>query len=66
MNKVNRLEVIDHTSKGEGRAYIKRGDINVEIEYQDAGQTIKIFITDGKSYPDNREQNNIPEFTNRK
>ena len=41
---VNRLEVIDHTPNGEGRAYIKRGDLQIEIQQQDEGKTLKIFL----------------------
>lgn len=43
-NRINRVEIIDHTPNGEGRAYIKRGDLEVEIQQQDADKTIKIFI----------------------
>lgn len=41
---VSRLEVIDHTPNGEGRAYIKIGDITGEIQLQDFGETFKIFL----------------------
>lgn len=41
---VRRLEIIDHTLTGEGRAYIQRGDLDVEMELQDNNQTVKIFI----------------------
>lgn len=41
---VKRFEIIDHTSDGEGRAYIKRGDIVGEIELQDEGKTLKVFL----------------------
>ena len=41
---VNRLEVIDHTTNGEGRAYIKRGDLQIEIQQQDEERTLKLFI----------------------
>ena len=41
---VNRLEVIDHTTNGEGRAYIKRGDLQIEIQQQDEERALKLFI----------------------
>lgn len=47
--KINRVEVIDHTlplEQGGGRAYVKWQDgINVELQLQDEGRTLKIFIT---------------------
>lgn len=49
ITKINRFEVIDHTSTGEGRAYIKRGNLEIEFSLQDDNQTLKIFITDGES-----------------
>jgi hypothetical protein len=42
--KVDKLEIIDHTPNGEGRAYIKRGDITGEIQLQDEGKSFKIFL----------------------
>lgn len=44
--EINRIEVIDHCKNGEGRVYIKKGNIKVDIEYQDNNQTIKIFLSD--------------------
>lgn len=44
--RVNRVEVIDHTLSGAGRAYCKYGNLNLEFSVQDDGQTLKIFITD--------------------
>lgn len=41
---VRRFEVIDHSPNGEGRAYIKRGYLDVEMGLQDNDQTLKIFI----------------------
>lgn len=44
--KVNRLEVIDHSQDGEGRAFSKRavGDFTVTMSHQDGGRTLKIFL----------------------
>lgn len=39
MNKISRFEVIDET----GRAYV-RYDIDVKVDLQDDGRTLKIFI----------------------
>lgn len=41
---VRRLEIIDHSPNGEGRAYIKRGYLDVDMELQDEDTTLKIFI----------------------
>jgi len=42
--KVNRLEIINHTQtdKEIGRIFVGRGDI--ELDFQDSGKTLKIFI----------------------
>jgi len=44
----NRIEVIDSTKDGEGRAYTKweEQDMEVHIAVQDDGKTIKIFLYD--------------------
>lgn len=55
-SKVNRIEVINHTPKGEsGRAYTywsryDNGIENpkVELLLQDDGRTLKVFITENK------------------
>lgn len=47
-NKINRLEVIDHTSTAKtfGRAFVKWDDRNflVTLSLQDDGRTLKIFL----------------------
>jgi hypothetical protein len=43
--KVTRFEVIDHSSTGEGRAFVKY-NIAVKLSYQDDGRTLKVFVTD--------------------
>jgi hypothetical protein len=43
-NKVTRLEVIDHSENGVGRAYTKYDIKSLELSYQDDGRTLKIFI----------------------
>mgnify|MGYP001607881109 CR=1 FL=1 len=46
-NKPNRVEVIDHSKYGTGRDYVRwEEDIEAEVEYQDEGKTIKVFIKD--------------------
>ena len=40
-SKVTRLEVID----GKGRQYVTHDCSNVELNYQDGGRTLKIFLT---------------------
>lgn len=46
--KIYRVEVINHSKNGEGRDYIKRGNFEVEIQVQDDGKTLKIFLSDSK------------------
>ena len=46
--KVTRFEVINHTSTGEGRAYIKYGNLEIEFSIQDEGRTLKVFITENE------------------
>ena len=47
-DKVTRLEVIDHTDGGEGRAYTKRSadPIKINCQLQDDDRTLKIFLKD--------------------
>ena len=44
---VNRFEVIDHTSTGEGRWPSKWEDFNFGVDFslQDQGRTLKVFLT---------------------
>lgn len=42
---VTRFEVIDHTTDGEGRVYVKY-DVSVDLSYQDDGRTLKAFVAD--------------------
>lgn len=41
---VTRFEVIDET----GRAYVKHG-VEIELSYQDDGQTLKVFVKPRKA-----------------
>lgn len=45
-NKITRVEVIDHSSESTpfGRVYTKYNCKEVEIQEQDGGRTLKIFI----------------------
>jgi hypothetical protein len=43
--KVSRFEVIDHTSTGTGRDFVKYG-VTVALGYQDDGKTLKVFLRD--------------------
>lgn len=49
LDKINRVEIIDHTlpvEEGGGRCYVKWAeDIEVSQSIQDDGRTLKIFIT---------------------
>ena len=42
--KVRRVEVIQHSPPHNGRAYTNYNAKDVEIQYQDDGRTLKIFI----------------------
>lgn len=48
MSKVNRFEVIDHTSEKLGRELVKYG-VDVELSFQDDDKTLKVFLTDKAS-----------------
>lgn len=43
---VNRFEVIDHTSEGDGRSYVKwvDDDFDVTLDLQDNARTLKVFL----------------------
>lgn len=48
--KVTRFEVIDHTTNGEGRVFVKYGNnLKLETSSQDNDRTMKLFITDTKA-----------------
>ena len=42
--KVTRVEVIQHSVPYNGRAYTNYNAKNVELQYQDDGKTLKIFL----------------------
>jgi hypothetical protein len=42
--KVTRVEVIQHSPPYNGRAYTNYNAKDVELQYQDSGKTLKIFI----------------------
>jgi hypothetical protein len=42
--KVTRVEVIQHSEPYNGRAYTNYDAKEVEIQYQDDGKTLKIFL----------------------
>ena len=49
---VTRVEVIDHSDFGMGRAYVRWDEqIKVELSLQDDGRTLKIFISDRNEDP---------------
>ena len=43
-SKINRVEVIQHSEPFNGRAYTNYGAKDVEIQFQDNGRTLKIFL----------------------
>jgi hypothetical protein len=44
-SKVKRVEVIQHSPPYNGRAFTKYNAKDVEIQFQDDGRTLKIFLT---------------------
>ena len=42
--KVTRVEVIQHSPPHNGRAYTNYNAKDVELQYQDDGRTLKIFL----------------------
>ena len=42
--KVRRVEVIQHSPPHNGRAYTNYDAKDVELQYQDDGKTLKVFI----------------------
>ncbi len=44
---ITRFEVIDHTSKKQGRIVVEY-NVNVELSLQDDNRTLKVFLTDKK------------------
>ena len=44
---ITRFEVIDHTSKKQGRIVVEY-KVNVELSLQDENRTLKVFLTDQK------------------
>jgi hypothetical protein len=43
-NEVNRVEVIQHSEPYNGRAYTNYNAKDVEVQLQDDGKTLKIFL----------------------
>lgn len=43
-SKINRVEVIQHSEPYNGRAYTNYNAKDVEIQFQDDGKTLKIFL----------------------
>jgi hypothetical protein len=43
-SKVTRVEVIQHSAPYNGRAYTNYNAKDVEIQFQDRGKTLKIFL----------------------
>jgi len=44
LDKVNRVEIIQHSPPHNGRAYTNYNAKDVEIQFQDDGKTLKIFL----------------------
>jgi len=43
-SKINRVEVIQHSEPYNGRAYANNNAKDVEIQFQDNNETLKIFL----------------------
>jgi hypothetical protein len=42
LNKVTRIEIIDR----DGRSYVNKSFSEIELQFQDDGQTLKVFLTE--------------------
>ena len=42
--KINRVEVIQHSEPYNGRAYVNTNAKDVDIQFQDNNETLKIFL----------------------
>lgn len=42
--KINRVEVIQHSEPYNGRAYVNNNAKDVDIQFQDNNETLKIFL----------------------
>lgn len=60
-DKITRIEVIDHQSEPMGRAYTKYGCEKVELELQDDGRTLKIFISKNPDLFCEKAKSNLKE-----
>lgn len=59
--KLNRIEVINHSKGGEGREYVLwRDDIEISTDLQDGGRTLKVFVRDRN--PEAPEEETIEEL----
>lgn len=49
-DSIKRFEIINHSKEtnGLGREYTRYGNFEIEIQVQDDGKTLKIFISDGE------------------
>lgn len=45
LDKVTRFEVIDHTKDDSGGRILVRGNVHVQLSYQDDDRTLKVFLT---------------------
>lgn len=45
---VTRVELIDHTEKGQGREFVRYYDrpVDIQTDIQDEGRTVKIFVSE--------------------
>lgn len=57
-NKITRVELIDHTAKGEGREFVRYYDrpVDIQTSVQDQGRTLKIFVSELQSVEQEQSQ----------
>lgn len=57
---ITRVELIDHTAKGEGREFVRYYDrpVSVETDIQDDGRTVKIFVSEVEPVEPRQDQEN--------
>lgn len=55
---VTRVELIDHTAKGQGREFVRYYDrpVDIQTDIQDQGRTVKIFVSDAQPVEQEQDQ----------
>lgn len=57
---VTRVELIDHTEKGQGREFVRYYDrpVVIQTDIQDEGRTVKIFVSELQPVEQRQDEEN--------